>query len=97
MASSGLDVCVANGIVNACSEWVKRPAGLCICILVNSPHGVMDRWMLLVGCWMSERLSWCKMSLGSCQLVRRGLLMDSSPGEVGYKCRMWVKGISAVK
>ena len=67
---------------------IQWPAALCICILVKSPHGVIDRCVGLVGCWMLALLSWCRMSLGNCQLVRRGLLSETSPGEVGYRCRM---------
>ena len=83
IASSGLAVCVANGIVSACSVCVNWPVGVCICIRVKRPHGVMERCVMFVGCWMLALLSWCKMSLGSCQVVRRLLVGDSSPGAEG--------------
>ena len=50
IASSGLAVCVANGIVSACSLCVNWPVGVCICIRVKRPQGVMERCVMFVGC-----------------------------------------------
>ena len=59
MASSGLAVRVAEGMVSDCSECVDWPSVLCIPILVKRPQGVSVFWIVFVRCCCREKKEGC--------------------------------------